>query len=136
VELINGVELFKKMRKSLGNKRNELGKEHIAHAGEDLRRVSDERHCQVFDNETSASAASLSSGLSGLISKRRPTDRALTRERVRGARQSKKKGAQAERDVEQGREFQRQIVVTLGNLQPRTGVKTVKPSRRRFGRRF
>jgi type I restriction enzyme M protein len=29
VQLINGAELFQKMRKSLGEKRKELGKEHI-----------------------------------------------------------------------------------------------------------
>jgi hypothetical protein len=33
VQLVNGVELFQKMRKSLGNKRNELGKTHCHFAG-------------------------------------------------------------------------------------------------------
>jgi len=31
VALINAVDLFRKMRKSLGNKRNELAPEHIDH---------------------------------------------------------------------------------------------------------
>ena len=52
VQLINGVELFQKMRKSLGNKRNELGYDgtstDIVRA---VRRVRGRRRSKVFDNE-------------------------------------------------------------------------------------
>lgn len=44
VQLINGVQLFRKMRKSLNNKRNEIGEDHIA----DLTRL----YCEFRDGET------------------------------------------------------------------------------------
>lgn len=50
VQLINAVEFFKKMSKSLGDKRNELSDEHI----KDITRIYGEFeegvHCKIFDN--------------------------------------------------------------------------------------
>jgi type I restriction enzyme M protein len=51
VQLINGVELFQKMRKSLGNKRNELGKEHIETIAKTYGEFLTSDIAKVFDNE-------------------------------------------------------------------------------------
>lgn len=51
VQLINAVDFYKKMSKSLGDKRNELSDEHIA----DITRIyggfKEEEHSKIFDNE-------------------------------------------------------------------------------------
>jgi type I restriction enzyme M protein len=51
VQLVNGVELFQKMRKSLGNKRNELGKEHIQTLAKTYGEFLTSDIAKVFDNE-------------------------------------------------------------------------------------
>jgi type I restriction enzyme M protein len=50
VQLINGVELFQKMRKSLGNKRNEMGKAHLATLTTTYGEFKTNDIAKVFDN--------------------------------------------------------------------------------------
>jgi type I restriction enzyme M protein len=50
VQLINAVDLFQKMRKSLGNKRNELGKEHIATIAKTFGDFRASKISKIFDN--------------------------------------------------------------------------------------
>jgi type I restriction enzyme M protein len=51
VQLINAVDLFQKMRKSLGNKRNELGKEHIATIAKTFGDFKASKISKLFDND-------------------------------------------------------------------------------------
>ncbi len=51
VQLINAVDYFKKMSKSLGNKRNELSPEHIVNITKLYGEFTDNEHCKIFDNE-------------------------------------------------------------------------------------
>ena len=51
VQLINAIEFYKKMSKSLGDKRNELSDEHISTITQLYGEFSDGEHCKVFDNE-------------------------------------------------------------------------------------
>jgi len=51
VQLINAVGLFQKMRKSLGNKRNELSPEHIAEITRLYGDFAEGPHCKIFANE-------------------------------------------------------------------------------------
>jgi type I restriction enzyme M protein len=51
VQLINGVDLFQKMRKSLGNKRKELGEEHIRTLVELYGDFAEDERGKIFDNE-------------------------------------------------------------------------------------
>jgi type I restriction enzyme M protein len=51
VQLVNGVDLFRKMRKSLGNKRNELGSEHIETLAKTFGEFRETEISKIFDNE-------------------------------------------------------------------------------------
>lgn len=51
VQLINAVSFFKKMRKSLGNKRNYITDEQIQEITKIYARFEEGEHCKVFDNE-------------------------------------------------------------------------------------
>lgn len=51
VQLINGVDLFQKMRKSLGDKRKELSEAHIAELTDLLHAFEEGPRSKIFDNE-------------------------------------------------------------------------------------
>jgi len=51
IQLIDATTFFKKMRKSLGNKRNELGKEDIKRIVELYDRFEENVHAKIFDDE-------------------------------------------------------------------------------------
>lgn len=51
VQLINAVDFFKKMSKSLGNKRNELTDEHINNITSIYGAFEEGEYCKIFDNE-------------------------------------------------------------------------------------
>lgn len=51
VQLINAVDLFQKMRKSLGDKRKQLGEEHIQTIVEIYGAFEECERCKIFDNE-------------------------------------------------------------------------------------
>jgi type I restriction enzyme M protein len=51
VQLINGVDFFKKMSKSLGDKRNELSDEHIAQITKIYGDFKEGEHSKIFDNK-------------------------------------------------------------------------------------
>lgn len=51
IQLINAVDFYQKMRKSLGSKRNELGQEHIDEIVKLYSYFTDGENSKVFDNE-------------------------------------------------------------------------------------
>jgi len=51
VQLINAVEIFQKMRKSLGNKRNYISDEQIGQITELYTLFEEGENCKIFDNE-------------------------------------------------------------------------------------
>ena len=51
VQLINAIDFYKKMSKSLGDKRNELSDEHISTITQLFGEFSDGEYCKIFDNE-------------------------------------------------------------------------------------
>ena len=51
VQLINAVDFYKKMSKSLGDKRNELADEHIQEITQLYGSFTETKHCKIFDNE-------------------------------------------------------------------------------------
>jgi type I restriction enzyme M protein len=125
VQLINGVELFQKMRKSLGNKRHELGKEHIETLAKTYGDYLTSDIAKVFDNEDFGYRR---------ITVERPLRlnfqaSAERIERVReesafeGLAKSKKNGAAGEREAEQGRELREEILAALSTLDPAKVVK-------------
>jgi type I restriction enzyme M protein len=51
VQLINAVEFCSKIKKSLGNKRNEITQEHIRQIAEIYQSFKQGEHCKIFDNK-------------------------------------------------------------------------------------
>jgi type I restriction enzyme M protein len=125
VQLINGVELFQKMRKSLGNKRNELSKEHIATIARTYGGFLTGDIAKVFDNEDFGFRRITVERPLRLNFQASPERIELLREETAfaGLGKSKKKGAPAEREVEEGRELQEQILAALRALD---GAEVIK----------
>ena len=51
IQLINATAFFKKMAKSLGNKRNEIGEDHIAEITKIYGTLKNGEYCKIFKNE-------------------------------------------------------------------------------------
>jgi type I restriction enzyme M protein len=51
IQLINAVDMFKPLRKSLGKKRKEISKDDIAHITEIYSEFSEGAFCKIFDNK-------------------------------------------------------------------------------------
>jgi type I restriction enzyme M protein len=118
VQLINGVGLFQKMRKSLGNKRHELGKGHIETLARTYGELLNSDIAKVFDNDDFGYRR---------ITVERPLrlNFQASAERIELLREesgfaalakSKKKGAPAELEAEQGRALQERILSALRTL--------------------
>jgi type I restriction enzyme M protein len=130
VRLINAVDLFVKMRKSLGNKRNELSRQNI----DAITRICGEalsgEHSKIFDNDDF--------GYRRIIVERPlKLNFQATRERLEKLQEergftslveSKKKGAAGEREIEEGRQLQMHIRKAVEMI----GSETVFKSRPEF----
>jgi len=117
VQLINAVDLYRKMRKSLNNKRNEIGDDQIAEITRLYGDFADGEHSKVFDNEDFGFRK---------ITVERPLrlNFQVTTERIgrlyeqrafEGLATSKKKkgSTAAEEEIEAGRKQQEEIVEAL-----------------------
>ena len=51
IQLIYGIDFFQKMRKSLGNKRNEISEKQIEEITRIYGEFTENEHCKIFDNE-------------------------------------------------------------------------------------
>ena len=51
IQLINGIDFFQKMRKSLGNKRNEISEKQIEEITRIYGEFTENEHCKIFDND-------------------------------------------------------------------------------------
>jgi type I restriction enzyme M protein len=118
VQLINAVEKFQKMRKSLGNKRNEIGPEHIVEITDIYGAFKEGPCCKIFDNEDFGYHK---------ITVERPLRQSfqVTAEKLalleqeaafQNLAKSKKKGAAGIKEAEGGRELQAAILKALGKL--------------------
>lgn len=118
VQLINAVELYRKMRKSLNNKRNEIAPEHIEEITRLYGEFADGERAKVFENTAFGYRQ---------VTIERPLrlNFQASPERIEQLREakpfqnlatSKKKGKAGQADIEAGRELQDAIVRTLGTL--------------------
>jgi len=51
IQIIYGIDFFQKMRKSLGNKRNEISEKQIEEITRIYGEFTENEHCKIFDNE-------------------------------------------------------------------------------------
>lgn len=125
VQLINAVELFQKIRKSLGEKRNELGAHHIETVTKTYGEFLTSDIAKIFDNEDFAFRRITVERPLRLNFQASPEriERLQEESGFAGLAKSKKKGAPGEREVEQGRELQEQILATLHTLNATQVIK-------------
>ena len=131
VQLIDATSYFVKMRKSLGNKRNEIGDgedgkpDHIGQITELFGDLAEGEHSKIFDNEDFGYWR---------ITVERPLrlnfvvdDERLERLKVAKPFQnlatSRKKGAAGKKEIEEGQQLQRDILAALDELHGKRVVK-------------
>lgn len=120
IQLINAVDLFEKMRKSLGNKRNEISEEHISDITQLYGDFAASEQSKIFDNEDFGFQK---------ITVERPLRLSFqaTPERIEAlqeakvfqnlAKSKKKKGSKAaQADIEAGEKLQQDILGVLNKL--------------------
>lgn len=125
VQLINAVELFKKMRKGLGEKRKELGKDDIETIAKTYGEFLTSDIAKVFDNDDFGYRRITVERPLRLNFQASPEriERLRDENAFAGLAKSKKKGAQGEREGEEGRLLQEQIISTLASLDGSNVVK-------------
>jgi type I restriction enzyme M protein len=136
VQLINAVDLSRKMKKSLGNKRNEMGSDHI----EEITRIhgdfAEGPRSKVFDTEdfgyrkiTVERPLRLSFQASPERIARLDGERAF-----QGLATSKKKGERGEQEVEEGKRLQERILAALRTLDPQVVYRSSSEVKRALKR--
>ena len=130
VQLINAVDLFQKMRKSLGNKRNELSQSNIDEIVQLYGEFKERERSKIFDNDDF--------GYRRIVVERplrlnfHASAERIARLKEESAFQSlartKKKGKAGEQEVADGRAVQEKILAALAGL----GAERVWKSRAEF----
>jgi type I restriction enzyme M protein len=122
VQLVNGTEMFLKMRKSLGNKRNELGAEHVKTLARLYGDFDAGENVKIFDNDDFGFRRITVERPLRLNFQVSPERIVRLREETafQNLARSKKKGAAAEREIEEGRTVQEAVLTALRKLDPAT----------------
>ena len=118
IQLINAVNFYKKMTRSLGNKRNEIGDEHIEQITKIYGAFKAGEYCKIFPNEYFGYTR---------ITVERPLrlNFQVSKERIARLNQetgfinlakSKKKGKEGVREIEEGEKLQKHIKEMLLNM--------------------
>ena len=121
IQLVNAVDFYRKMRKSLGNKRNELAPEHIEEITRTYGDFVESKHSKIFDNEDFGYRK---------ITVERPLrlNFQVSPERIarldeeggfQNLAKSRKKGAAGQKEAEEGRALQSAIREALSAMDPK-----------------
>lgn len=118
VQLINAVEFYQKMRKSLGNKRNEISDDQIKEITRIFGEFKENEYCKIFDNEDF--------GYRKIVVERPlRLNFQTSEERIQRLQsetgfinlaKSKKKGQAGLEEIEQGKKLQQQIIAILQEM--------------------
>jgi type I restriction enzyme M protein len=133
IQLVNAVDFFTKMRKSLGNKRNLISDGQIAEVVRIYGAFEESEHSKIFDNEDFGYRK---------ITVERPLrlSFAVTPERLAALEASKafeslatskKKGKQAQKEIEEGTALQQALLAALRSLPSGRGLEGPCQVRRR-----
>jgi len=118
IQLINAVSFFQKMPRSLGNKRNEIGTEHIEQITKNYGTFKENEYCKIFPNEYfgyTRVTVERPLRLNFQTSKER-IDRLNQETGFINLTKSKKKGKEGLREIEEGEKLQKQIKEMLHNI--------------------
>lgn len=120
IQLINAVDFFRKMRKSLNNKRNEISDEQIAEITRVYGDFQEGEYSKIFDNEDfgfQKITVQRPLRLNFQASAERIERLRETKQFQNLAKSKKKKGTKAaEAEIEAGKEVQRTILLALDDL--------------------
>ncbi|MGI6530560.1 MAG: type I restriction-modification system subunit M [Clostridia bacterium] len=118
IQLVNAVDFYQKMRKSLGNKRNEITEEQIKEITRIYGEFKENEYCKIFDNEDF--------GYQKIVVERPlRLNFQVTEERINNLynetafsnlAKSKKKGTAGLKEIEEGKKLQQQIIETLKTM--------------------
>lgn len=118
VQLVNAVDFYQKMRKSLGSKRNEISDEQIDEISRIYAEFKEGEHCKIFDNEDF--------GFHKIVVERplklnfqasaERIERLKSERGFENLAKSRKKGAAGDREVEEGKKQQEQILQVLEDM--------------------
>jgi type I restriction enzyme M protein len=118
IQLINAVDFYQKMRKSLGNKRNEITEEQIKEITRIYGEFKENEYCKIFDNEDF--------GYQKIVVERPlRLNFQVTEERINNLynetafnnlAKSKKKGTAGLKEIEEGKKIQQQIIEVLRTM--------------------
>ncbi|TZE82099.1 type I restriction-modification system subunit M [Calorimonas adulescens] len=118
IQLVNAVDFYQKMRKSLGNKRNEITEEQIKEITRIYGEFKENEYCKIFDNEDF--------GYQKIVVERPlRLNFQVTEERINNLYnetafkklvESRKKGAAGLKEIEEGKKLQQQIIETLKTM--------------------
>lgn len=118
IQLINAVEFYVKMGRSLGNKRNEISDEHIAKITKTYGGFKEDKHCKIFPNKYfgyTRVTVERPLRLSFQVSRER-IDHLDQQSPFMNLAKSKKKGKDALKEIEEGQKLQKQIKAMLVTL--------------------
>lgn len=118
IQLVNAVDFYQKMRKSLGNKRNEISEDQIVKITRIYGEFKENEYCKIFDNEDF--------GFRKIVVERPlRLNFMVNEERIENLKnetgfiklaQSRKKGAAAVQEIEEGRALQKKIIEILNTM--------------------
>lgn len=118
IQLVNAVDFYQKMRKSLGNKRNEITEDQIKEITRIYGEFKENEYCKIFDNEDF--------GYQKIVVERPlRLNFQVTEERINNLynetafsnlAKSKKKGTAGLKEIEEGKKLQQQIIETLKTM--------------------
>ncbi len=120
VQLVNAVDLFQKMRKSLGNKRHELSPDHISQIARTFGDFAEGEISKIFDNQDFGYRRIVIERPLKLSFQASPERIERLREvkAFQSLATSKKKGAARDKEITIGRELQEAILRALAHLDP------------------
>lgn len=119
IQLVNAVHLYQKMRKSLGSKRNELTDEHINEIVRMYGNIQEGEHVKIFDNEDfgySKITIERPIRLNFKIDDARISE-LYNQNAFKKLTKSRKKGDAGEKEIEEGKRKQEEIVDALNTIQ-------------------
>jgi len=118
IQLVNAVDFYQKMRRSLGNKRNEITEEQIREITRIYGEFKENEYCKIFDNEDfgyQKIVVERPLRLNFQVTEERISN--LYNERAfNNLANSKKKGAAGLQEIEEGKKQQQKIIDTLKTM--------------------
>ncbi|MDI3534518.1 MAG: type restriction enzyme protein [Thermosediminibacterales bacterium] len=118
IQLVNAVDFYKKMRKSLGNKRNEITEEQIKEITRIYGEFKENEYCKIFDNEDfgyQKIVVERPLRLNFMVNEERIENLKREKRFIKLA-ESRKKGAAGVKEIEEGRELQKRIIEILQTM--------------------